>query len=194
MTSETYEYQSEAHNEELEEELAYKSTFEHGVIEANLTAELRNFLKGKSLGRVSGSSAEFRFLEKTAENKNPRRQPDISFVRQERLPSRFRSYPDLAPDLAIEIVLPSDKLYEAEARIHEYQQAGVKLVWIVNPYSRTVDVYRQKAGVKLQRYVEGDELDGEDVIPGLKLAISDIFDYPADLDPVPDPKPVRPRV
>ncbi len=190
MITETYEL--EAQEEELEED--YRPTFEHGVIEANLSADLRNFLKGNKFGRVTGSSAEYRFLEKTEANRKPGRQPDISFVSQERLPARFRSYPDLAPDLAIEIVSPNDKFYEGEARIRDYQQAGVRLVWIVNPFSRTVDVYRLKAGVKLQRFVEGEEIDGEDVLPGFKLAVGDIFDYPADPDPMPDPKPGRLRL
>jgi Uma2 family endonuclease len=189
MATEIYQVQDQ--EEELEDE--YMPTFEHGVIEANIGAELRSFLKGKNLGRVTSSSAEFRFVENSEDFRKPGRQPDISFVRQEKLPRRFRSYPDVVPDLAVEIVSPSDKPYETEARIQEYQQAGVELVWIVNPFSRTIDVYRLKTGVKLQRYVEGEELNGEELLPGFKLAVSDVFDYPADPDPVPDPKSGRNR-
>src|SRR5438045_4096389 len=97
MATEIYEVKDQ--EEELEED--YLPTFEHGVIEANIEAELRIFLKGKKLGRVTGSSAEFRFLAKPDDNRKPGRQPDISFMRQEKLPHHFRSYPDLAPDLAV---------------------------------------------------------------------------------------------
>ncbi len=180
-------YAPEIIDEELEED-DDMPTFEHGIIETNISAELYSFLKGKNLGRATASSAEYRFRNKTKNNKKLGRQPDIAFVRQEHLPIRFRSYPDLAPDLAIEIVSPNDKPYETEARIQDYQQAGVRLVWIVNPFSRTVDVYRHKEGVKLQRFVEGEELDGEAILPGFKLLVNTIFDYPADADPTPDPK------
>jgi len=163
-------------------------TFEHGIIGTNISAELYSFLKGKSLGRATASSAEYRFKNKAKNNRKLERQPDIAFVRQEHLPTRFRSYPDFAPDMAIEIVSPNDKTYETEARIQDYQQAGVRLVWIVNPFSRTVDVYRLKEGVKLQRFVEGENLDGEEILPGFKLLVNTIFDYPADPDPTPDPK------
>ncbi len=174
--------------EDLEDD-EYLPTFEHGVIESNISAELRFFLKGKNLGRVSCSSAEYRYLENESES----RQPDIAFVAQERLPIRFRSYPEIAPDLAIEIVSPGDKSYDTEARISEYQQAEVRLIWIVNPFSRTIDVYRLKTGVKLQRFVTGEELSGEEVLPGFKLALNDVFDYPADPNPVPDPRSTRNR-
>ena len=182
-------YEPEVLAEELDEE-DYMPTFEHSVIEANISTELRNFVKDKNLGRVTGSSAEYRFMEQLADKKVGR-QPDIAFVRRERLPVRFRSYPDIAPDLVVEIVSPSDKLYETEAKIQAYQQAGVSLIWLVNPFSRTVDVFRLNEGVKSQRFVEGEELDGAEVLPGFKLAIGTIFDYPADPDPVPDPKPLR---
>ncbi len=170
--------------DELEEEAL--ATFEHGVICSNIIGELRGFLKGKSLGRVVDSSPEYRFMPTTARNRRAYRQPDISFVKQERLPARFRSYPNIAPDLAIEVASPGDKDYEIEAKIIEYQQAGVSLIWMIHPVSRRVDVYRQISGLRPQFYMGADELDGEDIIPGFKLNIGAIFDYPPDLNPEPE--------
>ena len=159
--------------DEVEEDLP---TFEHGLICANLSRELGNFLKGKNLGRVVDSTPEYRFL--TRKSKKPGRYPDVSFVRQERLPTNFRTYPTIAPDLAIEVVSPSDKEYEVEAKVKEYQQAGVMLVWVVYPFSQRIDVYRLQTGLIPQSIGATGALSGESVIPGFTLAISEIFDYP----------------
>jgi Uma2 family endonuclease len=165
------------------------ATFEHGIICSNLIGELQLFLKGKNLGRVVDSSPEYRYLQQ-AKNPTPRRksyrQPDISFVKMERLPKRFRSYPDIAPDLAVEVASPGDKDYDIEAKIIEYQQAGVSLVWIIHPLSRRVDVYRLAQGLRPQICMGDDALSGEDVIPGFSLPVSAIFDYPLDVNPEPD--------
>lgn len=173
--------------EELEEDELPMGTFEHGIIGTNISTELRNFVKGKNLGRVADSSAEFRFLQKKpGQKRKPGKQPDASFTRQEKLPQRFRSYPDIAPDLAVEVESPGDESYKTEAKIAEYQKAGVSLVWIIHPFSRTVSVYRLANGLLPQHYGINDALDGAEVLPGFKLAISDIFDYPPDPDPEPE--------
>lgn len=65
----------------------------------------------------------------------PYRQPDISLVVKERLPANLRVKADFAPDLAVEIVSESDVVYEIEAKIAQYLQSGVKLVWIIYPVS-----------------------------------------------------------
>jgi Uma2 family endonuclease len=162
-------------------------TFEHGIICTNLSSEIRSFIKGKNLGRVVDSTPEYRFLEKTDKKKKSGKQPDVSFVREEKLPARFRSYPDVAPDLAVEVVSPTDRPYEIEATIKQYQEAGVSLIWIVHPYSRSIDVYTIENGFKAQTFTEDEEINGASVIPGFKLKLSEIFDYPSD----PDPEPQR---
>jgi Uma2 family endonuclease len=178
------EYRWQPEWELLESEEERMPTFEHGIICTNLSGELRNFLKGKNLGRVVDSSVEYRFLEtpkgkgKTKKPKKPPRSPDVSFIQQERLPQNVRSYPEIAPDLVVEVASPTDRIYDIQARVQEFQKAGVKLIWMVYPYSRTVDVYRLANGPKFQAYIGEDELVGEDVIPGFTLRVNDIFDYP----------------
>lgn len=170
---------SDLYDEEDEEE--DMPTFEHGIISLNLGSELRSFLKGKNLGRVVDSSVEYRFLKdkKPKGGKKPYRQPDVSFVRQERLPERFDAYPEIAPDLAVEVVSPSDKDMEIEAKVALYQKHGVRLIWVVHPFSRTVDIYRLDTGLLSKPIGQESELSGEDVIPGFTLKLTDIFDYPA---------------
>ncbi len=175
----------ELYEEELEQ--ADMSTLEHSIIGSNINREIGMFLKGKNLGRVFESSAEFRFLERQADDKRkPARQPDVSFVRSERLPQRLRSYPNIVPDLVVEVESPTDLPYQVEAKIEEYQKAGVKLLWQVRPFSRRVDVYRLATGLMPELIGIDGELSGEDILPGFKLAVTEIFDFPADPNPEPD--------
>ncbi|NWJ97023.1 MAG: Uma2 family endonuclease [Chloroflexi bacterium] len=174
---------AEASESEDEEPMA---TFEHGIICSTLNRLLGIFVTEHQLGRVVDSSVEYKFLESKETEKGSEkgkgkvlsRYPDVSFIRQERLPKKMRSYPEIAPDLAVEVTSPSDREYEIEAKIKEYQIAGVKLVWVIQPYSRRVDVYRLASGPKPYSYLNEDELDGEDVIPGLSFKVSLIFDFP----------------
>jgi Uma2 family endonuclease len=162
---------------ELEEDLA---TFEHGMIVTNLISYLAPYVKAKKLGRVVDSSPEYRFLAKKGKpGEKAGRFPDVSFVKQSRLPKNVRSYPTIAPDLAIEVSSPTDKEYDIETKVKEYQQAEVSLIWVIHPVSRSVDVYRLSAGMRKQNYIVGDKLSGEMVLPGFKLAVGDIFDYPS---------------
>jgi len=103
------------------------------------------------------------------------RQPDIAFVHAERLlqdRDRERSV-RLAPDLVIEIVSPSDRRSAVVAKAHEYLSCGVRLVWTVDPPSRTITVFR----IDGTNDVLGrdDTIDGEDVLPGFRAALRDIF-------------------
>src|SRR5262249_43923127 len=68
------------------------------------------------------------------------RKPDVSFIRKERLPEGPTSegYVDIAPDLAVEVVSPNDLAYEVEAKVVEYLNAGVPLVWVIDPEACTV--------------------------------------------------------
>jgi Uma2 family endonuclease len=166
---------SENENEEEEEPMP---TAEHSFICANIITELNIFLRGKKLGWVFDSTLEYRFPNENKAGKKVSRYPDVSFVRQERLPDNLRTYLILAPDLAVEVTSPSDKDYDIDDKVEEYQRSGVRLIWVIHPASRTVNVYRLAEGPRIQGYFGEDELDGGDVIPGFKLKVSAIFDYP----------------
>jgi Uma2 family endonuclease len=180
----------EAELEEEEEELEEPpmTTPEHSLIALNIGSEIRFFVKGKSLGLAFESGTEYRYLPKTISAKGkeqqPFRKPDVSFIIQERLPANLRDYLIIAPDLAVEISSPSDTDYDIELKIKEYQRYNVRLIWIVHPISRSVDVYHLSRGARRQNFIEGDVLSGEDVLTGFTLNVTDIFDYPAPPDPV----------
>jgi Uma2 family endonuclease len=110
------------------------------------------------------------------------RKPDVSFIRQARLTHGhvFSGYCPIAPDLAVEILSPNDLASEIEEKIEEYQRAGVRLIWIVNPDLRTVRIHRLDGTISGLH--EQDLLSGEDVITGFQVRVADLFP-PADMMP-----------
>src|SRR5258708_39904265 len=101
--------------------------------------------------------------------------PDVAYISKERLQQQDKdSYIQGAPDLAVEVVSPSNSGIEMQKRAGEYLSAGARLVWIVNPGTRTIDVY----GPHGSRTVVGIDgtLDGADVLPGLSLSAQRIFE------------------
>lgn len=106
---------------------------------------------------------------------NKVRKPDGSFIRRERLPDGppEKGHIRIAPDLAAEVLSPNDLAYEIDLKIQEYFDAGVKLVWEVNPEMRSVTVHR--ADGSSSRLREDDELTGEDAIPGFRMKVAALF-------------------
>jgi len=122
-------------------------------------------------GRLYGSEAGFRLFP----GEDTVRSPDLAFIRAERLPDDQAELRMLrmAPDLAAEVRSPSDSRTELLAKCAMYLQAGVPLVWSIDPETRTVAVFqRDRQGRVLG---EGDTLDGGDVLPKLSIPVSDIF-------------------
>jgi len=104
------------------------------------------------------------------------RRPDVSLIRLERMsPEEAMSegHVRLAPDLAVEVISPNDLAYEIDEKVDEYETAGVKLIWVVNPETKAVRVHRADGTVTVLR--EKDELDGEDVVPGFRCRVADLF-------------------
>lgn len=106
---------------------------------------------------------------------NKVRKPDASFIRRERLPDgpHAREFTRIAPDLAVEVVSLNETVYDTDEKIQEYLDAGVGLIWEVNPEARTVTVHRADGTVNRLR--EDDELSGEDVVAGFHMKVGDLF-------------------
>lgn len=136
---------------------------------------LRDFCKLNSQGLVVPGEAGYRCFPDAPEKV---RRPDVSFVSFSRLPppQERRGHLRIAPDLAVEVISPNDLYEEVEEKVREYLSVGVKLVWIVNPATRTVRVHRLDGTVKY--LTENDELSGEDVLPGFSCRVSRIFEEP----------------
>jgi Uma2 family endonuclease len=104
--------------------------------------------------------------------------PDLSFITWDRLPGRKRPrepVPDLAPDLAVEVLSEGSTKAEMARKVREYLEAGVVLVWLIDPKKRTARVY---SAVEKSSLVRADEsLDGGAVLPGFVLKLSDLLDH-----------------
>jgi Uma2 family endonuclease len=103
--------------------------------------------------------------------------PDVAFTSWDRLPGRCRPaarVPQLAPDLAVEVLSPSNTPGEMALKRGEYLQAGVRLVWEVDPDARTVAVYTAPAA-PVQTLGINDTLDGGTVLPGFTLPLTQLF-------------------
>ncbi len=147
------------------------SSGEHGLRTFNIAALLGPFIKRNNLG--VGLGAETGFL--ITRNPDTVRAPDCAFVRTERMPAenmRKKFWP-LAPDLAVEVLSPSESASEVLEKIDEWLAAGTRLVWVVDPEKKNVRVYapnRQPQVLHLK-----DRLSGEDVLPGLSVDVAEIF-------------------
>lgn len=103
------------------------------------------------------------------------RRPDVSFIRLGRLPGGVvpRGWAKIPPDLAVEVVSPNDSAYQLEDKLEDYEKAGVPLIWVIYPNSRTVWVRRSDGSTS--HLHEDDDLSGEDIIPGFRCPVREIF-------------------
>jgi Uma2 family endonuclease len=103
--------------------------------------------------------------------------PDISFVAADRMPPLAERFMYLAPDLAVEVVSPSNTQDALRKKIKGYLESGTRRVWLVYPEDREILIYWQQAdGITAYRTLGiGDTLSGEDVIPGFSVNVADVF-------------------
>lgn len=144
---------------------------EHGMVEATLLALLHAFATPRKLGRVLPGDTGFIL----ALNPDTVRSPDVAFISHERLVGNERpeGFFAVAPDLAVEIVSPSDRTYELDEKVQTWLQAGTRLVWVINPKPRTITVYAADQRPIILR--AADQLDGGDVLPGFTIRVADLF-------------------
>lgn len=109
------------------------------------------------------------------------RKPDGSFITQSRLTNDLLEggFATIAPDLAVEVVSPRDPYREVEGKVAEYLRAGVRLVWVINPDTELVRVHRVDGSVAEVK--RGDELSGEDILPGFVVPLALLFELPPNL-------------
>ena len=146
------------------------SGMEHGYIASVLNFWLTSHILAHKLGVSCDSSTAF-----TLKSGN-KRSPDFAFVAKERLTGMKRlpkGYFQGAPDLAVEVISPSNTFEELHEKLVEYFDNGCRLVWVINPDEQSVLVYRQPQPDKLLKIT--DAIDGEDVLPGFSLPVADLF-------------------
>jgi Uma2 family endonuclease len=102
------------------------------------------------------------------------RRPDVAFVTADRLAQVApEGHITIAPDLAVEVVSPTDKIYELDEKLADYRAAGVKLVWVINPNSRVLKIHR--INHTYEELKETDTLSGESILPGFSVLVRDML-------------------
>lgn len=143
--------------------------FRHGVVATKLIVLLSGYANQRDLGLVLGEAGY-----KLETDPDTVRGPDVSFVRRERVPDPLpKGYPDIAPDLAVEVLSPNDRPGRALAKVADYLNAGSRLAWVVDPERRLARVYRADGTESLVS--DDGALDGEDVIPGFTVRLAEVL-------------------
>ena len=147
---------------------------QHGEIAVRLVRTVSAFVEKKRLGNVYDSSTGFRLSPDICYA------PDISFVRNNRL-RQLRVEPEKylqgAPDLAAEVLSPTDSLREISEKVKDYFQHGTSLAWIIDPRQRLVRIYREPVRFAILR--GNSFLTGHDVLLGFRYSLRRLFADPA---------------
>ncbi|GBC92034.1 hypothetical protein HRbin15_00495 [bacterium HR15] len=175
----TAEFTAKYANSEVRAELIWGEVHEmspatppHGRQVIRVTLPLAQFVEEYGLGELFG--AETGFTIRHPDGQESVLAPDIAFIAAERLPAELPDeFWELAPDLVVEVISPSDSQRQVLRKTAIWLEAGVRLVWNVDPYKQTVTVHRADGSVQTLR--PGDILSGEDVLPGFELPVSEIF-------------------
>jgi len=144
--------------------------FRHGRIACAVAAILREFVQGRQSGVVTG--AETGFL--LARDPDTVRAPDVAFVGADRIPETepVGFFPG-APDLAVEVLSPNDAAGNVLAKVQDWLNADCRAVWVVDPQTRTVTVYRTRREISV--LTEAEMLDGSPVLPGFQVRVGDLL-------------------
>ena len=138
-----------------------------GEIGSNVHFLLALHVRENKLGRLYIAETTFQLSDRAVK-------PDIAFVSPERLSEDKLKGFSVDPDLAIEIVSPTDKHYDATEKALAYLKAGTRLVWVIEPVAKTVRVYRSPTDISLLTC--NDTLTGEDVVEGFMCPVAQLFE------------------
>ncbi len=139
----------------------------HGEIGSNFHFLLASHIRENKLGRLYILETTFQLGDRVVK-------PDIAFVSTERLSEEKLKGFAGAPDLAVEIVSPSDKHYDVNEKALAYLKAGTRLVWVIEPVLKSVTVFRSEVDFTMLNYE--DTLTGEDVVEGFSCTVAELFE------------------
>lgn len=145
----------------------------HGLVCVNAASLFHGFARQRQRGYVLSNDAGI-LLERDPDTV---RGPDIAFfdeiVKYEDLNPKFS---EEVPTLALEVLSPNDRIGKVTRRINEFLNAGIKLVWLIDPEARDVTVYRKDRNEMV--FEENQEITGEDVLPDLRIRVAEFFFVP----------------
>jgi Uma2 family endonuclease len=145
---------------------------EHGFVTSRTSLRLGIFLDQQPGigGGLFAAETGFRL----SRNPDTVRAPDLAYVVEARLAeARVPGYPELAPDLVVEVVSPGDAASEIQAKVEEWLRAGTQLVWVLYPKTRTAMIYRPDGSAQLLH--ADDTLTGHPVLSGFTIRLGELF-------------------
>lgn len=144
-------------------------TLLHGLIAAKILYFLMVYLAQNNIGVAVGDSNDFSLAPGIVFR------PDAAFISREKLPEKLDVRCEFAPDLAVEVMSPSN--LDILAKVDTYIRYGTRLVWVVYPESKTVFVYRPEpdGSLNLRKFTPDSVLDGGEVLPGFSVEVSRLF-------------------
>jgi Uma2 family endonuclease len=144
--------------------------FRHGTVQLNAGVLIRSFLKTHDMGRVATETGVI-----TERAPDSVRGPDAAYWSYERLPKVQvpEVYPELAADLCVEVLSPSNTPKHMLSKLEEYFASGVRMVWVLDPETKSMYVYRNATEGRI--LTENAQLTGEDVLPGFECKVSEFF-------------------
>jgi Uma2 family endonuclease len=147
----------------------------HGEVIVALTVRLGTFVLERRLGHILESSTGFRWPGRKTDRPDNIRSPDLSFVGSGRFPDGHApaGFIPFAPDLAVEVLSPSDRRNDVLEKVGEYLDAGSRMVWVIDPEGRTAVAYRSLTDVRV--IGEAETLEGGDVVPGFACRLADLL-------------------
>lgn len=140
---------------------------EHGLIGARVFLHLGMYVHEHQLGEVVTPDTGFQVEERVLK-------PDVAFLSTERLPDDLSKAFPVPPDLAVEIISQTDISRRVIEKAFAYLETGTQIVWVIEPGSKTVTVYRSETDIKL--LTRNDTLTGEDVVEGFSCQVAQLFE------------------
>ncbi len=147
----------------------------HGAIGSRLLAAIGTHVDHHGLGVIFGADTGFTL----ARDPDTVRAPDVAFVSRARIPRTGipTGYWSGPPDLAVEVLSPTDVRSEIAEKIEGYLESGVRQIWFVDPAARRVTIHRPDASPEILG--EGETMDGGDLLPGFRYSVSRLFAFDA---------------
>ena len=142
-------------------------SLELGGISTNVALSLGLYVRDNQIGRIYMPYTTFKVGECGLI-------PDIAFLSTANLPDKSCKASPVSPDLTVEVVSPTDTLYQVEDKVFAYLEAGTQLVWVIKPRSKTVTVYRSETDILL--LTRNDTLSGEEVVKGFSCQVAELFE------------------
>jgi Uma2 family endonuclease len=145
---------------------------EHGRVTVRISSPLYFYVEEHNLGVVYAAETGF----KLESDPDTVRAPDVAFLSRARreVAGRVDGYWSGAPDLAVEVLSPSDRRGKVDEKVANWLAAGTQVVWVVNPKLRTVTIHQ--SGADVVTLTELDQLEGGDVVPGFRIAVAKLFE------------------